>query len=166
MPFLAKFPKVTGSDLIYLLCKQSEQEAFTIGLLGGQKGVAERCAERLRKLHPNLNINFISQGGNISWDGRMSSEAENDLKLTKVDILFVAFGHIKQEKWIQNYKDSVNAKVFIGVGGAFDYISGKIPRAPKFLRDLGLEWFFRVMVEPWRLKRFIKLLKFLFLVLK
>ena len=85
---------------------------------------------------------------------------------TSVDILFVAFGCPKQEFWISENLPKIPVKIAIGVGGAFDYISGKIPRAPGFLRTLGLEWLFRLIVQPRRIKRQLSLLEFIYLVLK
>jgi N-acetylglucosaminyldiphosphoundecaprenol N-acetyl-beta-D-mannosaminyltransferase len=83
-----------------------------------------------------------------------------------IDILFVAFGAPKQEFWINENLEKIPVKVAIGVGGAFDYISGKIPRAPGFIRNIGLEWLFRLVVQPWRIKRQLSLLEFIWLVAK
>lgn len=85
---------------------------------------------------------------------------------TKIDILFVAFGAPKQEMWISENLDKIPVKIAIGVGGAFDYISGKIPRAPGFIRQVGLEWLYRLIMQPWRVKRQLSLPKFIWLVLK
>lgn len=82
------------------------------------------------------------------------------------DILFVAFGAPKQEFWINENLDKIPVKVAIGVGGAFDYISGKTPRAPGFVKNIGLEWLFRLVVQPWRIKRQFALIKFIWLVTK
>jgi N-acetylglucosaminyldiphosphoundecaprenol N-acetyl-beta-D-mannosaminyltransferase len=83
-----------------------------------------------------------------------------------VDILFVAFGGPKQEFWIAENLSMLPVKIAIGVGGAFDYLSGKIPRAPKFIRDIGMEWLFRLIIQPWRIKRQVALLEFVWLVAK
>lgn len=83
-----------------------------------------------------------------------------------IDILFVAFGAPKQEIWIAENLDKIPVKVAIGVGGAFDYISGKTSRAPSFIRNIGLEWLFRLIVQPWRWKRQLALLEFIWLVIK
>jgi N-acetylglucosaminyldiphosphoundecaprenol N-acetyl-beta-D-mannosaminyltransferase len=83
-----------------------------------------------------------------------------------IDILFVAFGCPKQEFWISEHLDKIPVKVAVGVGGAFDYLSGKVPRAPSFMRSIGLEWLFRLIVQPWRIKRQLSLLKFVWLVVK
>ena len=83
-----------------------------------------------------------------------------------IDILFVAFGSPKQEIWIAENLEKLPVKVAIGVGGAFDFVSGKVRRAPVFARKLGLEWLFRLIIEPWRIKRQLRLIKFIFLVCK
>jgi len=85
---------------------------------------------------------------------------------SNIDILFVALGAPKQEIWISNSLDKFPVKVLIGVGGAFDYISGKVSRAPLIIRKIGFEWLFRLLVQPWRLKRQLALLEFAFLVFK
>ncbi len=83
-----------------------------------------------------------------------------------IDILFVAFGSPKQEIWISENLDKLPVKVAIGVGGAFDFISGKVKRAPVWVRKIGLEWLFRLIIQPWRIKRQLALLEFVYLVLK
>lgn len=83
-----------------------------------------------------------------------------------IDILFVAYGFPKQEEWIYKNLPDLPVKVAMGVGGAFDYISGRVPRAPKFVRAIGLEWLFRLLVQPWRWKRQLALVKFVLLILK
>ena len=99
----------------------------------------------------------------VSW---FSQEYDKSLKDKETDILFVAFGSPKQEIWIADNLNDLNAKVVMGVGGAFDFITGKVPRAPKFLRNLGLEWLFRLIMQPWRIKRQVSLIRFVFLVIK
>lgn len=83
-----------------------------------------------------------------------------------IDILFVAFGAPKQEMWISKNLNKIPVKIAIGVGGAFDYISGKTLRAPGFIRNIGLEWLFRLIAQPWRIKRQLALLEFIWLVIK
>lgn len=83
-----------------------------------------------------------------------------------IDILFVAFGSPKQEIWISQNLDKLPVKVVVGVGGAFDLISGKVKRAPVWVQKIGFEWLFRLTVQPWRIKRQLSLITFVFLVLK
>lgn len=176
-PLREPFPVTTGVDLMQELCRQSVKEGVVIGLLGGRNGVALKLKERLKETYPEIKVVFAESGGVIDQTGKIVSNSDKTqnhptvsphsgrkLQIPPVDILFVAFGHIKQEKWIARHIDRVPAKVFIGVGGAFDYLSGTLPRAPKWLQDLGLEWLFRLITQPWRIKRFGALLKFVFLV--
>lgn len=80
-------------------------------------------------------------------------------------LLFVAYGAPYQELWIAKNLPLLRARVAMGVGGAFDYLAGKVPRAPKWIRNMGLEWLYRLIREPWRLKRQLALVKFIWLVL-
>lgn len=155
------FPATTGVDLMENLCSIGEEKGFRIGLLGGREGVAEKTRKCLLKRFPKLKISFAQSGGRVNKSGEMENEKPN---LPASDIVFVALGQVKQELWINNYKDQINSRVFIGVGGAFDYISGEIKRAPQLWRILGFEWLYRVIKQPWRLKRFGSLVKFIFLV--
>lgn len=146
--------RITGVDLMENLCKEVSKRPITVGFLGAGPNVAVRTSECLQKKYPGLKVGLISQ----DWS--------EDLKNKKVDILFVAFGSPKQEIWISENLENLPARVAIGVGGAFDFISGKVPRAPEFLRKSGFEWLFRLALQPWRIKRQVSLLKFVFLVFK
>jgi N-acetylglucosaminyldiphosphoundecaprenol N-acetyl-beta-D-mannosaminyltransferase len=187
IPKVRHFPVTTGTELMQRLISLSEEKGFVIGFLGGSNGVAERLKKCLLKKHPALNIRFCSsnitvdQNGNSTFDILNTSKyRSNDIKdihpvkavalnihqlSENMDILFVALGQIKQEKWIYKNLPKLNTKVMIGVGGAFDYLSESIPRAPKLIRDIGMEWLFRLIVQPWRIKRFGSLVRFIFKVL-
>ncbi len=141
---------VSGVDLMEKLVEKSADWGITVGLLGGMDGVAEKSAECLLKKYPKIKISFIGSHDTLYM-------------IPDTDLLFVAFGHPKQEYWIIKNLPKLPVKVAMGVGGAFDYISGKIPRAPRFLRNLGFEWLFRLAVQPWRIKRQISLIKYLWL---
>lgn len=182
----------SGTDLMEKLIELAAEKGFTVGFLGGKGEVAEKCVECLQKKYPGLKISFIGSGGEVDENGvilratptecrrsrevtlkninssygmfssRFNRSSNNNIPPT--DILFVAFGHIKQEKWIANNLDKIPVKVAMGVGGAFDYLSGMVPRAPKYLRNLGLEWLFRLIMQPWRIKRQFALLQYLWLL--
>ena len=160
---------IPGIDLMEELIKLSAEKGFTTGFLGGRNGVAELIAERLKKKYPGFKVTYAISGPVIP--AQAGIQLTNDLWIPdqvrddKVDILFVAFGHPKQEKWIAENLRKIPVKVAMGVGGSFDYISGKVPRAPKLLQSLGLEWLFRLIIQPWRIKRQIKLLEYVWLVL-
>ncbi len=147
--------RITGVDLLLNLCKEASDEALSIGFLGGRAGVAERTAECLREKHKNLNIRFTG----ADWDVKRFPK-------NGVDLLFVAYGFPKQEKWIAENLPILPVKMAMGVGGAFDYISGDVRRAPFFIRAIGLEWAFRLINQPWRIKRQLKLVSFISMVIK
>ncbi len=163
---------IPGVDLMEKLCELAVEKDATVGFLGGRDGVAEKSSECLGKKYPGLKVSFVDKGqslGIVSSSKSLHSEDAHNVvapsRIPQTDILFVAFGHPKQEKWIAEDLNKLNVKVAMGVGGAFDYISGKVPRAPIFIRNLGLEWLFRLIIQPWRIKRQIKLLKYTWLVL-
>lgn len=146
--------RIHGSDLVEKLTQLASNQPITIGFLGGDKNVAQLTAECLRKKYPNIKVAFAS----AEWD---------EIKDKKeCDILFVAFGSPKQEKWIYENLPKIDVNLAIGVGGSFDFISGKVRRAPAWLRKIGLEWLFRLITQPWRWKRQLALPKFVFLVIK
>lgn len=146
--------RITGVDFTESLCGYISDKPVTVSFLGGGPRVAEKTAECLRKKYTGLKVSWIKQ----DW--------EDSLKDKNTDILFVAFGSPKQEKWITQNLENLPAKVVIGVGGTFDFVSGKVVRAPKFLRSLGLEWLFRLIIQPWRIKRQVSLITFVILVIK
>lgn len=153
---------IPGIDFMEALIKYAADYGFTTGFLGGRGDVAKKTVECLRKKYPKLKVSLAKSGGEIDSDGR-SSEV---LSIPQTDLLFVAFGPPKQEKWVSNNLVKQSVKVMMVVGGAFDILSGRIPRAPIFLRKLSLEWLFRLIIQPWRIKRQLALLKFIYLSAK
>jgi N-acetylglucosaminyldiphosphoundecaprenol N-acetyl-beta-D-mannosaminyltransferase len=146
--------RIHGVDLVENLCREVAKQPITVGFLGAGLHVAEEVSECLRRKYPGLKVSFTE----TEWDFAK--------KYPKTDILFVAFGSPKQEFWIAENLAGLPVKVVIGVGGAFDFISGKVRRAPVFVRKLGFEWLFRLIIQPWRIKRQLRLVKFIFLVIK
>jgi N-acetylglucosaminyldiphosphoundecaprenol N-acetyl-beta-D-mannosaminyltransferase len=168
--------RIPGVDFMEELCRMSNGKTVSIGLLGGKKGIAKRTAECLRAKYPWIRFAFVGQewpDGLFVHDGVLSSkykvssiknENENKHNTNVIDILFVAFGFPKQEEWIYNHLNQLPVKAAMGVGGAFDYISGNVPRAPYIIRAMGFEWLFRLIRQPWRIKRQLALLTFIRLV--
>jgi N-acetylglucosaminyldiphosphoundecaprenol N-acetyl-beta-D-mannosaminyltransferase len=153
--FGKKLPgRVPGADLVERVCGELAKKPITVGFLGGKGDVAQRTAERLKEKYPGLKVAYALE----EWP-----QAEK--ASLKTDILFVAFGSPKQEKWIYEHLEDLNVKIVMGVGGTFDFISGKVKRAPVWMRKAGLEWFFRLIMQPWRVKRQIHLIHFLFLII-
>ena len=149
--------RITGIDLMENLCEKVAEKPITVGFLGGRPGVAVRTAECLQKKCPGLRVAFTSD----EWhkDGFIAPNRQ-------VDLLFVAFGSPKQELWISQNLQRLPVRVAIGVGGAFDFASGRVRRAPTILRKAGFEWFFRLISQPWRIKRQLRLPVFVFLVVR
>ncbi len=149
--------RLSGSDLFIELCKLAAQKGYRVFFLGGQEGMAQQTASYLKSQFPGLNIIGTYAGdGNSSGDPQTLSAIGNQ----KVDLLFVAYGHPRQEKWIWRNLPKLNVQLAMGVGGAFNFYSGDPPlikRAPTFLRSLGLEWSWRLLLEP--RKRFPRIIK-------
>ncbi len=138
---------VNGTDMYPLLC----QMKYSICLLGAAPGVAEQAAKRTRELYPQANIAGAFHG---YWrSSGEESEIISRINSLAPDILLVALGVPRQEKWIARHRESLNAKLIIGVGGLLDFTSGRIPRAPIFMRRMGMEWLYRLYQEPGRLFR-------------
>lgn len=155
-----KIPEVVrGVDFSLALASICEQKKCSLYLLGGKRGVAEKTAEKLKTHFPGLKIAGAESGGRISygWGGWDFDETVIDrIRKAEPDMLFVALGHGKQERWIYQFlRRMPSVKVAIGIGGAFDFISGKAKRAPWIVRTLHFEWLWRLILEPKRLFRII-----------
>ena len=158
-----KRERIAGVDLVENLCKEAGKKAIRVGFLGGFGGVAQRVAERQRENVPNLKVVFAGPGDpTIGYDLRLKKDLD---KAGRIDILFVAYGMRQQEFWIARNLNKHNVGVFIGVGGAFDYISRVKRRAPEFLQNAGFEWLWRLVCEPQRIWRMRVLPIFLILVI-
>lgn len=147
--------RITGIDVMEKLCQALAKRPIVVGFLGGRPSVAITTAECLAKKYPGLKIGYAQS----EWD-------EKNMTSKSIDILFVAYGFPKQEEWVAKNLPHIPVKVAMSVGGAFDYISGRVPRAPKVMQDTGLEWFYRLIRQPWRAKRQLALLEFIYRVFK
>ncbi|MFH1597722.1 MAG: WecB/TagA/CpsF family glycosyltransferase [Patescibacteria group bacterium] len=147
--------RITGTDLTYQLAEICQKKHKSIYLLGALPGVAEQAAQKILELYPDIKIAGFESG----YRTRFHFKLPDFILLAKInrvkpDVLLVAFGASKQEKWINNHLANMpSLKIAMGVGGAFDFISGNVKRSPKLMRSLGLEWFWRLIVQPWRLDR-------------
>ncbi len=143
--------RVTGVDLMQNICKEAAHQGLKIFLLGAGEGVAEKVKEILEKKYPGIKV-----VGTHAGSPRPSMEAEITKKINQTDaqIIFVAYGAPAQELWIsRNLNKLKNVRLAIGIGGAFDYLAGVRKRAPKLLQKLGLEWLYRLIQQPSRVKR-------------
>lgn len=140
--------RVAGIDLMQSLIGLSEKKGYSVYLLGAKQEVVEKTAEVLEKKYPKLRLVGIHNGYFKEAEWPQISEI---LKKMKPDFVFVGITSPMKEYLIEFLQDDGNDSVFMGVGGSFDVISGAIPRAPKWMQKMGLEWFFRVIQEPRRL---------------
>lgn len=176
--------RITGVDFVENVCRRVAKQPITVGFLGGGPKIAERTAECLVSKYPGLKVVFAAPEWNkngfssrnkyqvlsIKYQGEKDKKKSLNTKYiihnTEIDILFVAFGFPKQEEWMSENLPKIPVRIAIGVGGAFDYISGQVPRAPIWLRRFGLEWLYRLIRQPWRIKRQFTLLEFVYLAIK
>ncbi|HEX9664505.1 MAG TPA: WecB/TagA/CpsF family glycosyltransferase [Patescibacteria group bacterium] len=146
--------RITGTDFVEDICQLAQKNNWSLYLAGGAGQTARRAADNLRQQYPKLKIAAAEEGmtpENFSFD---SQDIINKINRAGPQILLVAFGAPKQEKWIYyNLNKLKTVQVAMGVGGAFDYISGNVKRAPAWMRKMGLEWLFRLLTQPWRLNR-------------
>ena len=153
--------RITGIDLMEAVCKESIRNNGKIFLYGAKPEVVEKAKINLEGKFENINIVGF-------YDGYGSEEiAVQKIKASGADIVFVALGSPKQENFILKNKDILTqVKIFLPVGGSFDVFSDTIKRAPKWIRRMNLEWLYRLLRQPSRLFRQMKLVSFVMLVLK
>lgn len=156
-----------GADLVELLLREGNEKNWVFFFLGGKGNTAKSAAHKTALKYPHLKIGYLAGEPGVDFD-KTSLESIKDFAAREgiIDILLVAYGQNKQEKWIDRNKTKIPVKISIGVGGVLDYIAGNRVRAPKIVRDLGLEWLFRLVQEPNRFRRQLALPKFVYLVIK
>jgi N-acetylglucosaminyldiphosphoundecaprenol N-acetyl-beta-D-mannosaminyltransferase len=144
--------RVTGADLVPALAARAAEKGYSLFLLGAGPGVAARAAQVLKEQHPGLQIAGVLSPpyGSVL---EMSPQVAEEIRKADPDVVLVAFGNPKQEKWIGMYGRDLGAPVMIGVGGTLDFIAGSMRRAPDWMQRLGLEWLYRLLQEPRRLWR-------------
>ncbi len=152
--------KISGSDFIWPLCQLATDKKYRVFLLGGAPTIAERVALKLQTDIFGLRIAGVHSGS-----PKETEEIIQAINKSKADIILVAFGSPKQEVWLKRNLNKTCCKIGMGVGGAFDFIAGVRPRAPYLMQKLGLEWLFRLIIEPSRIKRQLAIPKFMWLVL-
>ena len=144
--------RIAGVDLMEKICEQASKNGWKVFLLGAGEGTAVETAAALKKKYLDLNIIGSESGGALTEAGELTDESLiGRINSAKPDILFAAFGAPKQDFFLANCLPLLpSVKLAMGVGGAFDFLSGRVKRAPELYRDLGLEWLFRFILEPWR----------------
>ncbi len=155
----ALFGRVTGIDFADLLMHRLAQEGLRLFLLGAKPGVAELAAENLQKKHPGLIISGCKDG--YFQDSQEAVGAIN--AAGGAEVVFVCLGAPKQEHFMAEQLDKLDASLLCGLGGSLDVFAGTVKRAPAIFSKLGLEWLYRLYKEPWRFRRMLKLPLFLLL---
>jgi N-acetylglucosaminyldiphosphoundecaprenol N-acetyl-beta-D-mannosaminyltransferase len=147
--------RMTGADWIWDLCEMCEKKNYSLYLLGGEGGVAEKAAQNLQRTFPNLEIAGTYHGYFQKYG------IENDKVIASInkkspDILLVGFGSPLQEKWVHENFEKLNSHIIWAVGAMMDFVSEKVSRGPRWMLDNGMEWLFRLIIEPGRMwKRYI-----------
>ena len=154
--------QVRGTDLAYRLVARAVARGYRLFLLGAAPGVAEAAAGRLQARYPGLAIAGTYAGlAGEAHDGETRAAVA---RAGRVDILLVAYGAARQERWMARNLPALDVGVALGVGGVLDYMAGRVRRAPGFVRRARLEWLYRLAVEPWRWRRQLRGARFFPLV--
>ena len=148
--------RITGTDLVLGCAQIAAEEGHRLFLLGAAPGVAEQAGAELQRRFPGLTIcgSYAPPFGN--WAEDEDRRIIQRVQAARPDVLFVAFGAPRQDVWIREHMAELNVPICAGIGGALNFLAGKIRRAPQWMQDFGLEWLYRVAQEPGRLwKRYL-----------
>jgi len=155
--------RLTGVEISEMIFEYADKNYLSIFLLGGdgKKLVSEKLLVDLQKKFPNArfigaNSSFVSRPNDDEVTVSYIKKCMKREDIDRLDFLLVGYGHPYQEKWIERNFEKINVGIFVGVGGTFDFLTGNIKRAPRFLQKLGLEWLFRLFIQPKRIKRIFK----------
>lgn len=155
--------RYTGVDFMQDTLHRLRNRRLRVLLLGGKGNLADELAKRYSQTPTNLQLMGLSGIKDIT---KYQEENEGKLMLKEIraykpHLIFASFGSPFQEKWFWNHRDKLKGIVCVGVGGAFDFLSGNIRRAPVFIQNLGFEWLYRLILQPWRWRRQTRLLTFM-----
>ncbi len=144
--------KISGSDLVPELCRKAADKGYTIFIIGGKEGVAKQAQKKLEEQYQGINVvGTYSPPLGFEKDEQELNQINRLVNQAHPDILIVCFGCPKQEKWIYENYLKYNAAVSICAGATVDFMAENIKRAPKWMREWGLEWFYRFLKEPRRM---------------
>ena len=161
--------KVSGSDLFPKLCNAASKNDLKVFFMGGRKGAADKAKEEIEKLYSGIQIvGTFCQPFGFEKDDIENQKVIDSIIAAKPDVLFVGLGSPKQEKWIDVNYVKINVPVCVGIGVTFEFFAGMVKRAPFWMQKVGLEWFWRFLMEPRRLwkRYFIDDLVFFWLIFK
>jgi len=155
--------RVPGIELMQSLLAESAVHQWRIFLLGAEPGIADQAAQAIRESYPGVNI-VGTYHGYFKQNPTEQQHVISMIKASRPDILFIALGVPKQEKWAAAHLGRLGVPVAMGVGGSFQIFAGTVQRAPLWMRRSGLEWLYRLIKQPWRIKRMLILPRFVFWV--
>ncbi len=159
--------RLTGVDCMEFILETFKKNRLRVLFLGGKGDLAERVADCYNQAHLSSIYRGIKGISNILRPTKAEEERIFSIVADyKPQIIFSAFGSPAQELWFYRHKEQLNGIICMGVGGGFDFVTGTVPRAPWLLRQAGMEWLFRLIIQPWRIKRQLRLVEFVYLVLK
>lgn len=155
----ARLPeRVSGCDLVMTLCALAAARGYAVYFFGAAEGVAHDAAAILQERFPGLRVAGVRNGYYAPED---EARIARDIAVARPEILFVALGVPKQERFIRGYFEELGVPVMLGVGGSLDVIAGRLQRAPRWMQRTGLEWLYRLLQEPQRLPRMLLLPQFI-----
>lgn len=161
--------RVTGFDTSVEILKIAVEKGYKVFLLGGAPGIAGKASENISREYGDVvcgHQHGYFKGQHIGYpDHEEEREIIKRINDLKPDIMFVGLGSPKQEKWIEYHRNKLDTNIIIGNGGTIDVLSGNVKRAPQFFQKLGLEWLYRLLADPKRIKRQILLPVFMFKIL-
>lgn len=159
----ARTKRLVGTDLMHALCRVAAREGYRIFIYGGGEEVNRNSETLLRAQYPNIQIVGRANGylRADEMDGLVGA-----IEASRADILFVALGSPRQERWMLGHLPRLNVKICMGVGGSLDTITGDVKRAPMIFQRLGLEWLYRLIKQPSRWRRQIVYPLFAYRVLR
>ena len=144
--------RMTGADWIWGIAAMCQESGRSMYLLGSEPGASTEAAAKLRRWYPRLDVRGTHHGF-FDLDGPHSERVLEHIAENPPDVLLVGMGTPQQEMWVEANRDRIDASVVWTVGALFDYVAGRVPRAPHWIADNGLEWIFRLVVEPRRMWR-------------
>ncbi len=150
--------RIPGFEIMTEMIGHAEEQGLSCYFLGAHERVVDKFIDRIKTLHPNLLI----AGHYHGFFDIADREIVDTIKKAKPDMIFVALGSPRQEQWISTYYHEFDKGFFMGVGGSFDVVAGKVKRAPEAWIKLNLEWLYRLLQQPFRWKRILKVFEFMF----